>query len=203
MGNHTEDIIREQVDRLGRPGMEMLEREIARQDRMESHKKLLRGALTAVLCAAAAIIIATNLWIAVLQIDGSSMNPLLNINEIVVAVRADNPEKGDVTAFSSNNKIYIKRVIATGGDTVEIGEDGMVSVNGSTLNEPYILSPGLGECDIDFPFQVPPGSYFVLGDNRPSSLDSRSDRLGTVSKDQVIGKVMFRIWPLPQIGGIS
>ena len=203
MGNHAEDIIREQVDRLGRPSMEMLEREIARQDRMESHKKLLRGALTAVLCAAAAIIIVTNLWIAVLQVDGSSMNPLLSISEVVVAIRADNPERGDVAAFSSDNKVYIKRVIATGGDTVEIGEDGLVSVNGEALYEPYVASPDIGDCDMEFPFQVPPGSFFVLGDNRPVSLDSRSQRLGPVGRDQIIGKVVFRVWPLPQIGGIS
>ena len=203
MRNRSDEIIREQVDRLGRPTMEMLDREIARLDRIESYIKLSRGALTVVLCSVAAIIIITNLWIAVLQVDGSSMNPLLNINEIVVAVRADNPEKGDVISFSSDNRIYIKRVIAAGGDTVEIGEDGAVSVNGETLDEPYVTAPCLGDCDIDFPFQVPTGAYFVMGDSRSVSLDSRSSRFGPVGREQIIGTVAFRIWPLSQIGSIS
>ena len=200
---YSDDVAREQVDRLGRPSLEMLDREIARQERVEAYARLSRGALAVVLFTVAAIIIITNLWIAVLQVDGSSMNPLLNINEIVVAVRTDNPGKGEVISFRNDNNIYIKRVIATGGDTVEIEETGAVSVNGEVLDEPYVAAPGLGDCDIEFPFQVPPGTFFVLGDSRAVSLDSRSDRFGPVNRDQIIGTVEFRIWPLPKIGNIS
>ncbi|MCL1895601.1 MAG: signal peptidase I [Clostridiales bacterium] len=202
LGN-SDEVIREQVDRLGRPTLEMLDREIARQERVEAYIKLSRGALAVVLFAVAAIIIITNLWIAVLQVDGSSMNPLLNINEIVVAVRTDDPGKGDVISFRNENRIYIKRVIAAGGDTVEIEETGAVSVNGEVLTEPYVAAPGLGACDIEFPFQVPPGTFFVLGDSRTISLDSRSDQFGPVNREQIIGTVEFRIWPLPKIGSIS
>ena len=203
MENRSDDTIREQVDRLGRPSLEMLDREIARQERMESYFRLSRGALAIVLCAAAAIIVITNLWIAVLQVDGSSMNPLLKINEIVIAVRTDNPEKGDVITFSNDNNLYIKRVIAAGGDMVEIGENGTVSVNGEALDEPYVAAPGLGSCDIDFPFLVPTGTFFVLGDSRSVSLDSRLSRFGPVGKEQIIGRVEYRIWPFLQIGSVS
>lgn len=203
MGKNADEIIREQVDRLGRPTIEMLECEIARQDRKESYAKLSRSALAVVLCTVAAFFIITNLWLAVLQVDSSSMNPLLHMNEIVVAVRTDSPAKGDVITFSNGSGIYIKRVVAAGGDTVEIGQDGTVSVNGKALDEPYVAEPGLGDCDIDFPFQVPPETFFVLGDSRTASLDSRSGRFGPIGRDQVIGTVALRIWPLAQIGSVS
>jgi len=195
--------IREQVDRLGIPCKEMLEKEIARYERKAAYKKLLGTTLISLMAVVAATIVITNLWLAVLQIDGSSMSPLLEMNEIVIAVRDDTPERNDIIAFNHNNQIYVKRVIALAGGWIEINEDGTVSVNGARLDEPYITELSIGTCDLEFPYQVPAGTVFVMGDNRASSLDSRDSRIGPVSRDQIIGKVKFSVWPLSQIGSMS
>lgn len=194
--------MREQVDRLGRPAEVMLDHEIAHLERRAAYTRLARDILIGLVAAAAAIIITTNLWVAVLRVDGTSMNPLLHMDEIILTVRDDSPAKNDVIVFTNNNKVYIKRVIAMGGQRVDIREDGTVSVNGTALNEPYVAEPSLGNRDIDFPFLVPPETVFVLGDNRPTALDSRDSRFGTVSREQIIGRVIFRIWPLPRIGTV-
>jgi len=196
MRNHDDARLREQVDKLGRPSEEMLDFEIGRLKRSELYKRFVFGILAGLAAVVAIIIIATNLWVAVLQIDGSSMNPFLRMDEIVLAVRTDKPAKNDVIAFYVNNKIFIKRVIAAGGDTVDMKRDGTVTVNGTTLKEPYVTELCLGSSGIDFPFQVPTGTFFVLGDNRPVSLDSRDSAFGTVGREQIIGKILCRIWPL-------
>jgi len=204
MGNSRKDTIREQVDRLGIPPKEMVKKEIVRHERKDSYKKLARGILIGLALAVAAVIIITNLWVTMLTVEGTSMNPLLQPDEIVIVVRTNNPAKNDVIAFYHNSKIYIKRVIAEGGDMVNIREDGTVSVNGKMLDEPYVTELSLGNsCDIEFPFQVPSGTVFVLGDNRPSALDSRSSRIGTIGKDEIIGRVTYRIWPLSKLGSFS
>ena len=199
----SDDRIREDVNRLGRPDTETLKREIARCERKESYKKLIRGMLAGLAFVTAVIIIITNLWLAVLQIDGSSMNPQLKMDEIVIAVRYDNPVRNDIIAFTHDDKTYIKRVIAVAGEIVNINGDGVVSVNGKALDESYVTQLSLGNCDIKFPYQVPAESVFVLGDNRPSSMDSRDSRIGPVSREQIIGKVKFSVWPLSQIGSVK
>ncbi|MCL2654246.1 MAG: signal peptidase I [Coriobacteriia bacterium] len=191
---------REEVDRLGRPTIEMLDREIVRLDKNESYRRLMLDVLVGLLVAVAAIIIVTNLWLAVLQVDGSSMNPRLQMDDIVLAVRTDQPAKNDVIAFYNNNRIYVKRVIALGGDTVSIGADGTVSVNGRALSEPYVTAHSLGDSDLVYPYQVPSGTVFVLGDNRPTAIDSRNSTFGTISKDKIIGRIVFRLWPFMRIG---
>jgi len=203
MQNDNDIRIREQVDRLGYPTVEMLDREIARQERKESYKRLTRGVLIGLVATAAVIIVITSLWVTVLQIDGSSMNPLLRMDEIVLVIKNDHPMKNDIIAFYQNNTLLVKRVIGTEDDQIEINDDGVVSVNGQVQNEPYVTELSLGNCDISFPYIVPPGTVFVLGDNRPVALDSRESRLGPVSKDQIVGVVKFRVWPLPRIGSIS
>ena len=188
--------VREQVDRLGRPSMSLLKREIARRERMEAYLRLALGALAGLLAVTGAIIIVTNLWVTLLQVDGSSMNPLLQMDEVILAVNTDDPAKNDIIAFYHNNKLHVKRVIAAAGDLVDIDASGAVTVNGRRLAEPYVAEPSLGSCDIPFPFQVPDGTVFVLGDNRPASLDSRNSRFGPVPREQIVGRVVFRIWPL-------
>jgi len=199
----SNEVIRKQVDRLGRPSVGMIDREIGRLDRGESYRRLLRGVLASFLTVAAIIVLVTNLWATVLQVDGSSMNPLLHTGDIVLAVKGDHPAKNDVIAFYLNNKLQIKRVIAAAGDTVSIDGDGVVIVNGGKLNEPYVAGLSLGACDTEFPFQVPAGTFFVLGDNRAASMDSRDSQFGPVPKEQIIGKVIFSLWPLRGAGKVA
>jgi len=194
--NNNDDKIREQVDRLGRPTMDMLKSEIAWHERRESYLRLARGILLSLVATAATILTITNLWVTVLQVDGSSMNPHLGVGEIVIATRNDEPAQYDVIAFYHNNKLKIKRVIGRAGDTVNIDSSGAVFINGNELDEPYVINKSLGQGDVKFPFEVPLGTVFVLGDNRADSMDSRDTRFGPLPREQIIGKVVFSLWPL-------
>ena len=205
MGNSAKDTrIRDEVDALGRRlPRAMVQEELARLERGKSYKRLARAVLIGLVVSAAAIVIITNLWLAVLKVNGSSMNPLLHMDEIVLATRTDDPFRNDVIAFYHNNKLHIKRVIAIGGDKVDIDAAGNVSLNGEKLREPYITQPSRGDCDIELPFTVPSGSFFVLGDHREASVDSRESDFGVVNRDQVIGKVTFLLWPLSRMRSIE
>jgi signal peptidase I len=137
----------------------------------------------------------------VLQIYGTSMTPTLEDGEIVILNKGAKTSTGDIVAFYYNNKILVKRVIANAGDWVEIDEEGTVSVNGQVLEEPYVTEKALGECDIEFPYQVPEERVFVLGDHRSVSVDSRSAQVGCVAQEQIVGKLVFRVWPFQRLGG--
>ena len=204
MKNDKKDaLIQRQVDALGIPPIEMFKAELAREERKEAHLKLLLKVLICVALSAAAIILITNLLVTVLQIEGISMHPLLEANEIVIALKTDNPDRNDIIAFNHNNQLHVKRVIAIAGDKVVIDENGVVSVNSQKLDEPYVTELSLGVCNIEFPFHVPAGTVFVLGDNREQSMDSRDSEFGVIRKDQIIGRVTFSIWPLPRFGGVK
>lgn len=142
-----------------------------------------------------AVLVAT-LWLPVLQIYGSSMTPTLEEGDIVVSIKSKTYETGDIVAFYYNNKILIKRVIAGSGDWVDLDEDGTVYVNGEKLDEPYVKDKAFGECDLELPYQVPESRIFVMGDHRSVSVDSRSKAVGCVAEEQIVGKLVFRIWPL-------
>jgi signal peptidase I len=174
--------------------------EISRVDYKRKYKRTLRSTVGALIIVAAIAVLVATLWLPVFQTYGNSMAPTLNSDEIVVAVKTDDVEKGDVIAFYYNNKVLIKRVIAQSGDWVDIDKDGNVSVNGETLDEPYVNEKSYGECDIEFPYQVPDDRVFVLGDNRGVSVDSRNSSMGCVSDEQIVGKLIFKIWPLKSIG---
>jgi len=191
---------RKLVDLLGVPSVATLDRELARLDRSKAYKRLAATIAVCFAAVAAAVIIATNTWVAVMQVNGSSMNPLLKMNETVFVVRGAHCEQGDITAFYINNKLFIKRVVAVAGDTVDIDADGTVSVNGEVLHEPYIAEPSLGNCDIKLPYMVPAGTVFVLGDNREQATDSRDSRFGPVGKEQIVGRVILGLWPLKRLG---
>lgn len=188
---------------LVRPSLDEIHEEIQRlHSRQRSHRTI-RWVLYSLAVVSAAVILVAMLWMPVLQITGSSMEPTLNDHEVVAAIRTGRFESGDVIAFYYNNKILIKRVIATSGQYVDILEDGTVLVDGEVLDEPYIQEKSRGECNIPLPYQVGEGQIFVMGDDRPVSLDSRTTSVGTVSEDKVIGRIMFKVWPWSAIGPVS
>ena len=157
-----------------------------------------------VLCVVAAIsILLTTLWMPVLQIYGSSMSPTLEPGDLVLSVKNEKLETGDVVAFYQGNKLLIKRVIATSGQWVDIDNDGVVTVDGQALDESYIKDLSLGNCDIELPHQVKEAHYFIMGDNRDTSLDSRANTIGDIAEEQIEGKVVFRIWPLNKFGSVQ
>lgn len=155
------------------------------------------------LVVAALAIIISYVFMPVLQVTGSSMSPTLEEGQILLTQKNAKFETGDIIAFYYNNKILVKRVIATSGDWVNISEDGTVYVNDIELDEPYLIDKALGDCNLDFPYQVPESKIFVMGDHRSVSLDSRNSTIGCVSEEQLVGKVVFCIWPFTDIGIIN
>lgn len=155
-----------------------------------------------IVVAAFAILVAM-LYLPTLRIYGKSMKGTLESGDIVLAVKSNRFKTGDVVAFYYNNNILVKRVIAKSGDWVNITKDGTVYVNDKKINEPYIENKAYGETNIKFPYQVPENRIFVLGDNRKVSIDSRNTSVGAVSDEQLVGKLIFRIWPLSDIGTLN
>ncbi|MBQ2036229.1 MAG: signal peptidase I [Peptococcaceae bacterium] len=176
--------------------MDQLKEELNREKYKSRYASVLRSTVgTLVVVAAIAILVAT-LWMPVLQIYGSSMTPTLKEGQIVVSVKGADIEQGDLVAFYLGNKLLVKRVIAGPADIVDIGRDGTVSVNGIILDEPYISEKAKGECDLKFPYQVPDSKYFLMGDHRDTSIDSRMSAVGCVAEEQIVGKIICRIWPV-------
>ena len=186
-----------------RPSSEQLKEELQRVKHQARYKKAMQGTIwTLVVVAATAVIIST-FFFSVLKTQGTSMEPILEDNQLVIAIKTKNFETSEIIAFYYNNKILIKRVIGNAGDFVNIDENGDVYVNDVMLFEPYALDKTHGEGDVVFPYQVPENRWFVLGDHRATSADSRNSIIGTVNEEQVIGKVVLRIWPLSQFGLIN
>jgi signal peptidase I len=179
---------------------ELVLNELKRERNRIRYKKLLKSIVYALVIVAAVAVLIATLVMPVLQISGTSMEPTLKNGEIVVLVKTHKLNHGDLCGFYYSNKILIKRVIGLPGDVIVIDNDGNVYVNGAMLEEPYVTEKMLGDCDLEFPFTVPEQSYFVLGDQRSNSVDSRSSVIGTISQDDIIGKVFFRVWPLSDFG---
>ena len=184
----------------GLPTMKQLTAELDREKYKRRSKRVLRRYIyTLIVVAAVAVLVAT-IWMPVLQIYGASMAPMLNEGDIVISVKGSDFEPGDLVAFYMGNKILVKRCIAGPGQWVDIDADGNVYVGGKLLDEPYLTEKALGDCDIEFPYQVPDNRYFCMGDHRSTSVDSRSTTVGCVSDEQIVGKIVFRVWPLPDFG---
>lgn len=179
--------------------MKQVEQERRRYRWQKAYLKALRGTISVLTYMAAVAALIATLVLPVLQIEGSSMEPTLSSGDIVLLTKTTSFDRGDICGFAWNNKILIKRVIGIPGDWIEMDTDGTVYRNGEKLEEPYAAKIAFGECDLEFPFQVPPEQYFVLGDMRISSIDSRNTLVGCVEYDQIIGKIFFRIWPLRDI----
>ena len=184
------------------PTLVQLRSELKREQYRLTYGATLRStAFFLVVVAAVAVLVAT-LMLPVLQIYGTSMNPTLNNGEIVLSVKTGKPEQGDIIAFYYNNKILVKRIIAGPGQWVDMDEDGSVRVDGELLAEPYLSEKALGQCDIDFPYQVPDERWFVMGDHRATSVDSRTTAIGCVAEEQIVGRIVFRVWPFRALGPV-
>ena len=188
-------------EQLNYPSLEEMEQEISRIKYKGRFGSALRGTLYALAVVAAIAVLIATLWMPVLQITGTSMEPNLVNGEIVLSVKDSTFETGEIAAFYYNNKILVKRVVAGPGDWVDIDENGTVYINEVELQEPYLAEKALGDPDIELPYQVPDGRFFVLGDHRATSVDSRHMAVGCVSEEQVVGKIVFRVWPLDSLGG--
>ena len=184
------------------PSSELLENELIRVRYGERYKKLLRNTIGSLLVVAAISILIATLFLPVLEIHGTSMSPTLESKDIVVSVKTSKLKQGDICCMYYNNHLLVKRVIGVAGDEINMDEAGNVYVNGKLLDEPYLKEKDLGDCDVEFPLIVPEQSVFVLGDNRDTSVDSRNSLIGCISTDEIVGKIVFRVWPLPSFGGI-
>ncbi len=181
------------------PTKKQVETERKRYRRQKAYNKALSGTVYVLTIVAAVAVLMATLVLPVLQIEGTSMEPTLVNDDVVLLTKTTSFDRGELCGFSWNNKLLIKRVIGIPGDWIEIDTDGTVYLNGEKLDEPYAEQLSVGECDLEFPFQVPQEQYFVLGDMRESSIDSRNTLIGCVEKDQIVGKVFFRIWPFKTI----
>ena len=185
------------------PTVTQLEAELNRTKYRHRYHRVLRNTLGTLITVAATAVLIAVLLLPVLQIYGSSMYPTIQEGQIVVSVKGADFTQGDVIAFYYNNKILVKRMIAGPGSWVDIDKKGNVTVDGQPLDEPYLTEKALGDCNIKLPYQVPDGRYFVMGDPRSTSIDSRNTSVGCVAEEQIVGKIVFRLWPLKSFGTVK
>ena len=185
------------------PTIAQLEKELQRENYKNRYGKMLRSTTYTLITVSAVAILVATLLMPVLRIYGMSMTPSLSEGNIAITLKGSEFNQGDVISFYYNNKILVKRVIAFPGQWVDIDKDGNIYVNEDLLDEPYLTEKALGECDIELPYQVPDGKIFVCGDHRSTSVDSRSTTVGCVSEEQIVGKILFKVWPLNEMGPVK
>lgn len=196
---------REKVKQMGLPTAGQLETELKHEQYRHRYSGVLRSTIYTLIVVAALSVLVATLFLPVLQIYGTSMTPTVTAGDIVVSVKGSDFQQGDLISFYYQNSVLIKRVIATAGDWVDIDEDGNVYVNGALLDEPYLEddAKSYGTVTIELPFQVPEDRIFVMGDHRSASIDSRTEEIGCVAEEYIIGKIIFRIWPLNEFGSLG
>ena len=185
------------------PSIEQLRAEAGRSKYKKRFRHAVRNTIFTLITVSAAAVLVAVLLLPVLRIYGTSMDPTLEEGNIVISVKGSKFETGEIVAFYYNNKILVKRVIAHAGDWVDIDEDGTVYVNEKKLDEPYITDPAFGDCDIELPYQVPESRIFVMGDHRSVSVDSRNTAVGCVAEEQIVGKIIFCVWPPADFGKVG
>lgn len=185
------------------PTVDQLEAELNRARYKRRYGVVMRSTIYTLITVAAIAVLVATLLMPVLQIYGSSMTPTLEDGNIVLSLKTNEFEPGDIVSFYYNNKILVKRVIAGPGDWVDITEDGDVYVNEELLEEPYLIEKAFGDCNIELPYQVPDSRIFVMGDHRSVSVDSRNTAVGCVAEEQIVGKLVFCVWPLERFGSVE
>ena len=194
----------EKIDGLMEVSSEQWEKELNRVSHNKTFARTVRSTFFSLVVVAAFAVLVAVLMLPVLRIYGTSMSPTLEEGNYVISVKGSEFKTGDVIAFYYNNKILVKRVIAAPGDWVKIDKDGTVYVNNNKLDEPYVTEKSFGDyTDIDLPYQVPASRVFVMGDHRSTSVDSRSTSIGCIADEQIVGRIVFRIWPLSGFGKIE
>lgn len=188
------------MKQINLPSSLEVEQELKRERYKARYKSTLRSTIFALITASAVAVLVATLFLPVLQIYGSSMHPTLKEGQIVVSVKADDLKAGDIVAFYYGNKVLIKRYIAGPGTWVDIREDGTVFLNSEPLDEPYLENKHFGISDLEYPYQVPENTYFLMGDQRESSVDSRHSSVGCISQEEIVGKIVFRVWPMEAVG---
>lgn len=193
----------ERVKKADMPTLEQLQKEVDRVHYRRDFSRVMINTIYSLVVVAAIAVLVAVLLLPILRIYGHSMNDTLDEGDIVVSLKGSDFKTGDIIAFYYNNKILIKRVIGKAGDWVDIDQDGNVYVNGNLVDEPYLDDKAFGECNIELPYQVPESKVFVMGDNRSVSVDSRNTAVGCVAEEQIVGKVVYRLWPLKDFGSLS
>ena len=192
----------ENTKKLDMPTTDQLQKEVDRVHYRRDFSRVMVNTIYSLVVVAAVAVLVAVLLLPILRIYGHSMNDTLDEGDIVVSLKGSDFKTGDIIAFHYNNKILIKRVIGSAGDWVDIDADGNVYVNEVLVEEPYLDEKAFGECNIELPYQVPESKVFVMGDNRSVSIDSRNTAVGCVAEEQIVGKVVYRLWPLKDFGSL-